>query len=230
MSTERSLLLMIDFDSTLTTLEGLDELARVKLARGEIQPADIDMIVSITHQAMNGSMPIDEALASRLAVLKPSAKDCEALGQAYIENLVPNACESIAIAKAQGWRVVIVSGGLEQSLVAPAAVLGIDEVIAVRCLFDASGAYVDFDRSSMPARHLGKVTALEALTRKYSPSVTVVVGDGATDADAGEVATAFIAFTGVAARPKVVARATTVASSMPDVCRCLEKLVADRGP
>ena len=61
--------LVLDFDSTIVTVESLDELAAMALEgrpdRGEV----LARIKAITDAGMDGSLPIDRSLAQRLALL-----------------------------------------------------------------------------------------------------------------------------------------------------------------
>ena len=52
--------LIVDFDSTIVRLEGLDELARLALADDPKRDEAIATIEGITRQGMDGSIGIDE--------------------------------------------------------------------------------------------------------------------------------------------------------------------------
>ncbi|MCC5790262.1 MAG: hypothetical protein JJT75_11550, partial [Opitutales bacterium] len=61
--------IVFDCDSTLSTIEGVDELARLK---GESVYRDIE---AMTNSAMNGEIAVEEVFAKRLALLNPSRDD-----------------------------------------------------------------------------------------------------------------------------------------------------------
>ena len=96
-------LLVTDMDSTLITIETIDELASLVGKK--------DQVAEITTQAMRGEIPYDESLRRRVAVLK--GLDETAIDQVYAERvkLSPGADKLIAGAKKAGIRIMLVSGG-----------------------------------------------------------------------------------------------------------------------
>ena len=96
-------LLVTDMDSTLITIETIDELASLVGKK--------DQVAEITTQAMRGEIPYDESLRRRVAVLK--GLDETAIDQVYAERvkLSPGADKLIAGAKKAGIKIMLVSGG-----------------------------------------------------------------------------------------------------------------------
>lgn len=96
-------LLVMDMDSTLITIETIDELADLIGLKPEV--------AAITAQAMRGEIEYDESLRRRLALLK--GLDERALVRVYDERLElsPGAERLIAQAKRHGIRTLLVSGG-----------------------------------------------------------------------------------------------------------------------
>lgn len=185
---------IFDCDSTLAAIEGIDELAgphKVEVAR-------------LTELAMTGAIALQEVYGSRLALLRPTRAQVEALGARYIAATVPGAREAVAGLQAAGVVVQVVSGGLLPPVLMLARHLGIpdDRVAAVPIRFDALGAYAGFGTDSPFAQSGGKRRWIEAnLTRLPRP--ILLVGDGATDLEARPVVDTFAAFTGVVRRPQV---------------------------
>jgi phosphoserine phosphatase len=96
-------LLVMDMDSTLITIETIDELADFV---GKKQP-----VAAITEQAMRGEIQYDESLRRRVAVLE--GLEAEALERVYEERvrLSPGAERLIAGARQAGLKILLVSGG-----------------------------------------------------------------------------------------------------------------------
>jgi phosphoserine phosphatase len=96
-------LLVMDMDSTLITIETIDELADLVGRKREV--------AAITEAAMRGEIEYDESLRRRLAVLK--GLEVEALERVYIERvrLTPGAESLLAAAKRSGVKTLLVSGG-----------------------------------------------------------------------------------------------------------------------
>lgn len=188
-----------DCDSTLTTLEGIDELA----ARAGIAA----QIVPLTSAAMDGTLTIDQVYAKRLELIRPDLAALVWAGERYIAEIVPGASETIARLHALGKSVHVISGGLYQPVLALALALGVpaSNVHAVQVMVDMSGGYSGFDTTSPLARKGGKATVCRALAQKHGR--IALVGDGVTDLEAREGGAAVIGFGGVVARPLVRAGA-----------------------
>lgn len=96
-------LLVMDMDSTLITMETIDELADMVGIKAEV--------AKITESAMRGEIEYDESLRRRLALLK--GLDENALQRVYDERLrfSPGAEVMLEKIRATGIRTLLVSGG-----------------------------------------------------------------------------------------------------------------------
>lgn len=194
-------LIVFDCDSTLSAIEGIDELARL---RG---PETFEEIEALTNAAMNGEVAIDEIFARRLEIIRPSEKSCREVGQMYIEQMEPTAAATLEKLRAEGWTPIIVSGGFTQVIEPLARHLGIGRIEAVPLEFDACGNYAGFDTSAPPTRNGGKPEIISALRAEYQPETIVMVGDGISDLETQSEADLFIGFGRYAARARVLAEA-----------------------
>jgi phosphoserine phosphatase len=191
---------LFDCDSTLSTIEGIDELAR-----------DHPEVRALTEAAMRGEVPLEEVYGRRLAIVRPSREAVEVLGRRYVETMVPGARETVRALLDAGVRVRVISAGLRPAVVALARELGLgdDDVAAVDVRFSADGAYAGYDAASPLARSGGKRAVVEAWLPEL-PRPILMVGDGVTDLEVKGLVDCFAAFAGVVARPAVVAAADAV--------------------
>ena len=197
---------VIDVDSTLCGIEGVDWLS-------SLRGADIGSAVAeLTDRAMRGEIPLDSVYGERLALVRPSASEIVALADAYVRALAPGASEAIGALHRAGRRVVLVSGGLREAILPVARQLGISDVDvrAVAIRHDASGEYAGFDESSPLTTSGGKAPIVRGLAL---PRRVLAVGDGATDLAIRPVVDAFAAFTGFITRDPVVAGADVTIDS-----------------
>ncbi|MFN7087225.1 MAG: phosphoserine phosphatase SerB [Burkholderiales bacterium] len=99
-------LLVMDMDSTLITIETIDELADMMGLKPQV--------AAITAQAMRGEIEYDESLRRRLALLRGLEES--ALTRVYDERLQlsPGAERLLARVKSLGIRTLLVSGGFTQ--------------------------------------------------------------------------------------------------------------------
>ncbi len=197
---------ILDVDSTLCGIEGIDWLA-------ERRGAEIaSRVAELTARAMQGTIALDAVYGERLAMVAPSHDDISALADAYLGSLAPGAAAAIARLRAEGRRVALVSGGLREAIVPMAMALGFDErdVHAVPVNHDGGGRYVGFEATSPLATAHGKHDVAQMLEL---PRRAIAVGDGATDLAMRPAVDAFAAFVGFVRREAVLAGADLVVES-----------------
>ena len=201
MTTPRFRTVVFDCDSTLSAIEGIDELAA----------GHREAIAALTDAAMRGAVPLETVYGARLALLRPGRMAVEALAAQYIAAAVPDARDTVLALRAHGIEVRILSGGLRQAILPFAAWLGLTEadVAAVDLYFHADGSYAGFDEQSPLGRSGGKRTVVEAW-RHELPGPILMVGDGITDLEARPAVDRFVAYAGVVDRPAVTAAADAV--------------------
>lgn len=201
MPTTRFGTVVFDCDSTLSAIEGVDELAA----------GHREAIAALTDSAMRGAVSLESVYGARLALIRPTRAAVEALAGQYIAAAVPDARETVQALLQGGIEVRILSGGLRQAILPFAAWLGLqdDHVAAVDLRFSADGSYAGFDEASPLGRSGGKHTVMEAWRRSL-PGPILMVGDGITDLEARPAVERFVAFAGVIDRPAVTAAADAV--------------------
>ena len=115
-------LLVMDMDSTLITIETVDELADLVGRKAEV--------AAVTAQAMRGEIEYDESLRRRVAVLKDLPES--ALDRLYTERvrLSPGAERMLEAVRKAGLKTLLVSGGFTHVTDRLKARLGLDYVRA----------------------------------------------------------------------------------------------------
>ncbi|MEX2179468.1 MAG: HAD-IB family phosphatase [Gemmatimonadaceae bacterium] len=201
---------ILDVDSTLCAIEGVDWLAA---RRG---PEVARRVAETTERAMSGEIAMEAVYGDRLALVRPSRRDIEQLAQAYRDSVAPGAREAIHALRAQGVRAVLVSGGLRQAIAPLASELGFTEadLHAVDVRWDEHGEYAGFDETSPLTTQHGKVGVVRSANL---PPPALAVGDGATDLAMRPAVAAFAAFTGFVRRDAVVSGADHVCESFAAV-------------
>ncbi len=211
-------LLLLDCDSTLSAIEGIDELARF---RGE---STLTAVESMTRAAMEGGTAMESIFARRLELIQPTLVELESIGAQYIHHIEPSARETVSALQSEGWTVAIVSGGFTQAIRPLADFLGISRVEAVVLQFDPQGLYTGFDPESPTARTKGKNIVAQKLRVEYGAHKSVMVGDGASDLEVQGDVDFVVGFGGYAVREKVKAGADafiTRLSELPPILRQL---------
>jgi phosphoserine phosphatase len=166
-------LLAMDMDSTLITIECIDELGDMAGKKAEI--------AAITAQAMRGEIDYPESLRRRVALLAGLRES--ALERVYQERLkmTPGADALLAACKRHGIKLLLVSGGFTFFTERLKGRLGLDYTISNtleikhgRLTGNLSGAIVDAQGKA--AKFVSVLKELRA-TKEQS----VAIGDGAND-------------------------------------------------
>lgn len=194
-------LIIFDCDSTLSSIEGIDELARAK------GPDIFSEVEALTNAAMNGEVPLDQVFARRLEIIRPDLATCASVEQLYIDTVEPTAVATLNTLREQGWTVAILSGGFKRLIEPLAAFLEIDRIEAVPLNLDENGFYISFDNSYPTTYNGGKPEIIRQLKSEFSPEKIVMVGDGVSDLETQSEVDCFIGYGGYTPREKVKAGA-----------------------
>lgn len=214
-------LFFIDCDSTLSTIEGIDELARGK--GGDV----FERVVELTNAAMNGEVPIGEVFPRRMEMIRPDRELCDAVAALYVETIVPGAGEMIRELKEAGWLPVILSGGFAPLIQPLAERLGIAHVEAVPLYFHEDGSYGGYGEDYPTTRNLGKNEVIREWKQALLPERVVMMGDGMSDLETKPDVDDFIGFGGVVARPKIEQGSDHWLADMSDRS-ALKDIISDR--
>lgn len=166
-------LLVSDMDSTVITVECLDEVAGALGIQAEV--------AAITRRAMNGELDFRTALVARVALL--AGLPVAVLDEIYRERvrLMPGAATLIRTMRARGATTALVSGGFAPFTERVREALGFDLVQANR--LEASAGHLT-GRVLEPVRGPDSKLALLrrlARARALAPAAILAVGDGAND-------------------------------------------------
>jgi phosphoserine phosphatase len=191
--------IVLDADSTIAGIEGIDWLA------ARCGPAVQREVESFTTRTMDGDWTLDDVYPRRLSLVRPSTVDLRALSEAYIAAMAPGAADAVTALHAAGIEVHVVSGGLRAALLPMTRALGVPEarVHAVELETDAAGRYASVVPTPLVTQ-VGKAAVVEAL---HLPRPILAVGDGATDLAMASVVDVFAAYIGFVRRDPVVAGA-----------------------
>jgi phosphoserine phosphatase len=163
----------MDMDSTLITIECIDELGSFLNRKNEI--------AAITEQAMRGEIDYPESLRRRVALL--AGLEERALQEVYDERLrlSPGAEALVAHCKRHGVKLLLVSGGFRFFTSRLQQRLGIDDTIS---------NVLEIDHGRLTGKVLGGIVDADAKAAKFRQLAqrlgadrrqTVAIGDGAND-------------------------------------------------
>jgi len=208
--------IFFDCDSTLSTIEGIDELAR--------QKGKFEAVKAMTDAAMEGEVHLQTIYDQRLNLLSPTRAEIRALEQAYRRTLVPDAAEVIRALHALKKEVFIISGGLLAAVRPFGQWLGIppQNIRAVNVHYNQlSGQWWDYQQDMWGQRpdveyldpeetplieSHGKAAVIKDLLQGRSGRA-LLVGDGMSDLAARPAVDLIVGFGGVVTRKSVAQEA-----------------------
>lgn len=205
---------LFDCDSTLSAVEGIDELAD--------DPDHQTQIAELTEQAMDGDVPLEEVYGRRLELVSPTKGEVHSVKTRYKSNAVPDAKAVIAALDHVEVETWIISGGLHEPVAEFGTWLGVppERVRAVGTHFDplhgdwwdasTQPRYADHDRSELTTTD-GKADVIRDSVA--TEGRRLLVGDGVSDLAAASEVDLFAAYAGVVSRPTVVDEAPVVITS-----------------
>lgn len=213
-------LIFFDCDSTLSTIEGIDELARLKGKEGRVG--------ILTDKAMNGELDLAEVYGKRLRAIRPTFGQLKAIEERYYETLVEDAEEVVHALQSLGKQIFIISGGLVDAVRGFGRRLGVppENIRAVELEYNQLSG--DWWRYNEPQTRLnqtyleyvegpltvssGKPQIIEELAGKRNGR-RLMIGDGSSDLATLPVVDLFVGFGGVVAREKVRRESPTFIAS-----------------
>lgn len=179
-------LVAMDMDSTLITIECIDEIADMQGLKPQV--------AAITEAAMRGELDFAASLKQRVALLE--GLDASALQRVYDERLQlsPGAEKMLAAVQAAGLKTLLVSGGFTFFTERLKQRLGLDythanelEIIDGKLTGKVLGGIVDAEEKQ---RTVERVCAEMGI----APSQAIVMGDGANDLKMMGIAGLSVAF------------------------------------
>jgi phosphoserine phosphatase len=205
-------IVIFDCDSTLSTIEGIDELARMTGHEYDV--------ATLTKRAMEGDVPLESVYGHRLVTVNPTQEQVRTIANHYRETVIPDAYEVIEALQALGTEVFIVSGGLIEPVQDFGGWLGVprDHIYAVNMEYDQlAGKWWRYwalpgganPRANYLAVELSPLTGtfgknqIISQIRAQHPGRVLMIGDGLSDLEAAVDVDLFVGFGGAVFRQRI---------------------------
>ncbi len=208
---------IIDFDSTFTQVEALDELARISLAKHPARDLIYEEIERLTNLSMNGQLSFRESLAQRVRLLEANREHLAKLIWVLKKKVSRSFSRNKEFFKKNADSALIVSGGFKE-FIFPVVIpyhIKKENVYANTFIFDEKGNIIGYDESNPLSEEGGKVKLLKQLQLQGK---IYGIGDGYSDFQLKEsgLIERFFAFTENIERKSVSEKADHVTPSFDE--------------
>ncbi|MDQ0641839.1 D-3-phosphoglycerate dehydrogenase [Pedobacter sp. W3I1] len=208
---------IIDFDSTFTQVEALDELARISLKSHPDKEAIFQKIEDYTNFAMEGKLSFSESLAQRVKLLEANEDHLKQLIKHLKKKVSTSFSRNAEFFKKHADEVLIVSGGFKEFITPVVSQYHIkkENIYANTFVTTGDGKIIDYDHTNPLSEEGGKVKLLQHLKLEGE---LFGIGDGYSDFQLREsgIINKFFAFTENIARESIVSKADHVTPSFDE--------------
>ena len=210
--------LILDFDSTIVSVESLDLLAEIALAKHPQRAERLAEIQAITKLGMEGKIDFGESLRRRMALLDVDRSQIDMVVKRLQKLITPSFVSHKKQIQKSADSIYVVTGGFREIVEPILDTLKIprEHLFANSLIFDAMGKVTGFDETNPLSKAGGKVEVARSLADKRP---LIVVGDGYTDYQIKEQGAAdkFYYFAEVVDRPSVSAHASRIVYGIDEV-------------
>lgn len=208
---------IIDFDSTFTQVEALDELARISLENHPAKDLVYEEIERLTNLAMDGKISFRESLSARVKLLSANRDHLAKLVWVLKRKVSTSFSRNREFFIENADSVLIVSGGFKE-FITPVVIpyhIKRENIYANTFLFDENGNIIGYDDTNPLSEEGGKVKLLRQL---QLPGRIYGIGDGYSDFQLKEsgLIERFFAFTENIERKSVLEKADHVTPSFDE--------------
>ena len=208
---------IIDFDSTFTQVEALDELARISLKKHPDRENIYKQIEDYTNAAMEGKLSFSESLAARVKLLEANRDHLKQLVTHLKKKVSTSFSRNSNFFKLHSDNVLIVSGGFKEFItpVVTEYFIKKENIYANTFVFDEDDNIIGYDRENPLSQEGGKV---KLLTQMNLQGEIFGIGDGYSDFQLKEsgLIKKFFAFTENIERKSVAEKADHITPSFDE--------------
>jgi D-3-phosphoglycerate dehydrogenase len=208
---------IIDFDSTFTQVEALDELARISLKSHPDREKIYEQIEGLTNASMEGRLSFSESLERRVQLLQANREHLKQLITHLKKKVSTSFSRNTIFFKNHAEEVLIVSGGFKEFIIPVVTEYFIkkENIYANTFVFDEEGNIIGYDRSNPLSQEGGKVKLLRELNLQGD---IYGIGDGYSDFQLKEsgIIKKFFAFTENIERKSVAEKADHITPSFDE--------------
>ncbi len=208
---------VFDFDSTLTSVEGLDVLAEITLANNPRKNEIIEEIINITNLGIDGEISFPESLERRIKQLNAKKSDLSLLVKELRKHVSSSIERNKEFFQNYGEHIYVISAGFKEFIIPIVAEYNIpaEKVYANTFVFNENDEIIGFDRDNVLSKTNGKIQCLRDMNLEGEVQM---IGDGYSDyvtREAG-VADTFFAYTENVTRQKTIKNADHITPNLDE--------------
>lgn len=208
---------IIDFDSTFTQVEALDELVRISLSHHPGREEIYKKIADLTNAAMEGRLSFRESLTARVQLLHANEEHLKKLVSVLKKKVSASFSRNRAFFRKHADEILIVSGGFKEFITPVVLPFHIkkENIYANTFTYDEYGNITGYDQENPLSQEGGKVILLKKLQLEGN---IFGIGDGHSDLQLKEsgLIQKFYAFTENISRQSILEKADHITPSFDE--------------
>ena len=221
---DSKLAIVIDFDSTIISVESLEILANSSLKNNPQKNQILNQISDYTNLAMNGHITFEESLNMRFDLMKINSDDIKKTIAEIKSKIDHSFLNNINFFEQNIENVYIISGGFKtiiQSTIGSISKLNWN-IYANEFLFNENNHIIGINKDNPLAFSKGKVEIIKKLNLDCD---VIIIGDGYTDYEVKKFHAAkyFLAYTAHINRENVSANADLICKNFNEVIDFINK-------
>ena len=216
--------IIIDFDSTIISVETLELLAEISLSNQENKMQLIKKISHYTNLAMSGKISFEESLALRFDLMKINETHIKKSIKILKKKIDSSFLKNLDFIKKHMDSIYVVSGGFK-SIIHPILnhIFETDwNIYANDFMFNSLGEVLGVKKNNPLSKSKGKVQLIKSLNLNND---IIMVGDGYTDYEVKKFNEAkyFLAYAAHVKRNNVIENSDFVCDNFSDVIEFINK-------
>ncbi len=175
--------IFFDFDSTLVTLETLDEAINLTLKSHPEKEKLKKEIEEITNKGMAGELSQKDSILERLKLASLEKEHLTEISEKSAVNMSQGIEELVKFLHKNNWEIYIVSGGFHEMIYHTADKLKIkrENCFANKFIFDENNNIIELEKNNPLSGAGGKHAVILDILKNKKVKTSVFVGDGMAD-------------------------------------------------
>lgn len=171
---------IFDFDSTIITVESLDEVLLLSVDGSKKEQLKKEL-EAITDLGMNGDIDLKSSIERRINLISLKESDIKNFQSIVVNLITPGITDTIKLLKKYNCDIYFISGGLLECILPVAKELEIPEQNCFANTYNIKDNKIILDDNNSLMHSDGKSKIIKSIKKLYPEKKLVIIGDGISD-------------------------------------------------